>query len=278
MSIGLAASFGRVSSPVMAVALRPLLVFAVAAILMFAVLSTKKTPAPEQAIAIKKSETPTVQKPAGSIQTGIPAKILPAKILPAKILPAKIFTEKIPPSRNVGGSLVAPLVEDEESEPLERVAARAQPTLPPMIKPLNGKRIKNYTRWRIVYNSIITSAGIFEAGESELVLPGIRVIATNEKCTLPGGVSWPCGMLARTALRSFINGKALTCKLPDIPAERSFEADCRLRGRDLGLWLVTNGWARAKPDGPYTNEQASAEQNRRGVFGNPPQGITINAP
>ena len=46
-----------------------------------------------------------------------------------------------------------------------------------------------------------------------------------------------------------------------------------MRGRDLAEWLVVNGWARAKSDGPYIDQQASAEQSRRGIFGNPPQGV-----
>jgi endonuclease YncB( thermonuclease family) len=75
-----------------------------------------------------------------------------------------------------------------------------------------------------------------------------------------------------------INGKALTCKLPDVPEGDSFEAECYLRGRDLSLWLVTNGWAHASANGPYENEGAQAKQNRRGIYGDPERGVATVDP
>lgn len=191
-------------------------------------------------------------------------------------VPAKISVEPAVPSRNVGGSLIAPPIESEA--PLERIEAIAQPTPPPLPKPVEPKKPFNYERWRLVYNAVATSAGVFQTNETALVLPGIDVVSADEKCRLADGTFWPCGMVARTSFRSFINGRALTCKLPDVPEEKSIEADCRLRGRDLAEWLVANGWARAKKDGPYLEQQASAEQSRRGIYGNPPKGVAVSSP
>jgi hypothetical protein len=189
--------------------------------------------------------------------------------------PALIDVKTVQPSREVGK--LATGNNDQHPEELERIEALPQPTPPPQPKPIEPKKLLNHERWRLVYNTVATSAGVFQIIDNAFVLPGIDVVSADERCILTGGNSWPCGMVARTSLRSFINGKALTCKLPDIMTEKSFVANCTLRGRDLAQWLVVNGWARAKADGPYLADQADAELKRRGIYGTPPSGLTTLA-
>jgi endonuclease YncB( thermonuclease family) len=244
----------------MATYLRLFLLMSVALGLAIVLWQAKKMAVPNETVRKERPEMIGVTPAKSAVQVGTPAKIT---------------EEAAKPSRTVGGEVLANI---QESAPLERIEPVPQPTPPPAPKPVEVTKPKSFERWRLVYNAVATSAGVFQTNEVSVVLPGIDVLAANEKCTLENGASWPCGMVARTSLRGFINGKALTCKLPDVPEVKSIEADCLLRGRDLGEWLVANGWARAKADGPYAAQEASAKQTRRGMFGNPPNGLVTTTP
>ena len=102
-----------------------------------------------------------------------------------------------------------------------------------------------------------------------MVLPGIDVVSTDETCLAPDGVGWPCGMAARTAFRAYLRGRSINCRLPDVPSEKSMLTDCLLQGEDPALWLVKNGWARAKSDCQFLSEGQIAKEATRGIFGYP---------
>ena len=104
-----------------------------------------------------------------------------------------------------------------------------------------------------------------------LTLPGIEIVAADETCTSPSGQEWPCGMAARTAFRAYLRGRALNCHLPDAPSDEDIATECLLQGEDPALWLVSQGWARAKPDGPFGLQAEAAELARLGIFGQPPR-------
>ncbi len=148
--------------------------------------------------------------------------------------------------------------------PLSKLAAPASPPPPPHPDSLPR-------RWQLVHQPVATAAGILDAGGMTLVLPGIDVVAVSETCTSPSGQSWPCGMAARTAFRAFLRGRALNCHLPDARVETGILTECLLQGEDPALWLISRGWARAKPDGPFGAEGQAAEQARLGIFGQPPR-------
>jgi endonuclease YncB( thermonuclease family) len=148
--------------------------------------------------------------------------------------------------------------------PLSGLAAPAPPPPPPDPDSLPK-------RWRLVHQPVATAAGILEAGGVTMVLPGIDIVTVNETCASPSGQSWPCGMAARTAFRAYLRGRALNCHLPDARAQDAIAAECLLQGEDPALWLVTRGWARAKPDGPFGAQSQEAQQARLGIFGQPPR-------
>ena len=174
-------------------------------------------------------------------------------------------------ARNVGGGVVA--VPEGTGEPLERIEPLPQPTAPAPPKATEPLKIKQVMRWRLVYNSVISAAGVFDLNGTALVLPGIDIVPTNETCTAPNGTEWPCGMVARTAFRNFVKGRAITCKVPDVPAQQAFSAECLLSGQDMAGWLVEQGWARAKTATLYVDLETGARQGQRGIFGNPPRGV-----
>ena len=65
-------------------------------------------------------------------------------------------------------------------------------------------------------------------------------------------------------------GRALICALPDEKDAAIVTARCRLGTQDAGAWLVSNGWARAVPDGPYAKAEETAKAAKMGIFGPPP--------
>lgn len=174
-------------------------------------------------------------------------------------------------ARNVGtGTIASPEMGDQA---LERIEALPQPTSHGASKPAERTKPKYPMRWKLIYNSVITSAGVFDINGTTLVLPGIDIVPANATCTAPNSINWPCGMAARTAFRNYVQGRAITCKVPDMPPQNSFTADCMMAGQDMAAWLVEHGWAKAKLATPYVDLEAKAKSQRLGIFGDPPRGV-----
>jgi endonuclease YncB( thermonuclease family) len=117
-----------------------------------------------------------------------------------------------------------------------------------------------------VYRPVAAAAGRIESDGLTIILAGIDILEPEQTCRGVNG-DWPCGMVARTAFRYFLRGRALDCDLPDGELPQSLTATCRLGAQDLGAWLVANGWAKVSSTGPYAEEQAQAVEKRRGIFG-----------
>jgi endonuclease YncB( thermonuclease family) len=102
-----------------------------------------------------------------------------------------------------------------------------------------------------------------------VAVAGVENVELDERCSYEGQ-DWDCGVHARTAFRAFIRGRAITCDLgPDAP--KAVVADCRIGAQDVGGWLVANGWARARPGGPYADAEKKAREAKLGIFGPPPK-------
>lgn len=117
-----------------------------------------------------------------------------------------------------------------------------------------------------VYRPVAAAAGRIESDGLTIILAGIDILEPDQTCRGVNG-DWPCGMVARTAFRYFLRGRALDCDLPDGDLPERLTATCRLGAQDLGAWLVANGWAKVSSTGPYAEEQAQAVEKRRGIFG-----------
>ena len=216
-----------------------------------------------------KSEHATVDEQGTQFALEVPVEGgLPGDSVPVD---AASPAQELASARHVGGGMIPDPV--DEATPLQRIAPLPQPTPPPLPKPPEPEKPKNFMRWRLVYNTVISAAGVFEQNGTSVVLPDIDVIAVGETCIAPNGVDWPCGMMARTAFRNFVKGRAITCKVPDVPPQNSYVAECRLHGRDMAEWLVDQGWARAKPSTLYVDKETAAKAGQRGIYGYPPVGV-----
>ncbi|TKT74225.1 thermonuclease family protein [Aquamicrobium sp. LC103] len=122
----------------------------------------------------------------------------------------------------------------------------------------------------ILYRPTTAGAGRFEAQGYSVRLEGVQPTDVGENCTTPEGLSWPCGIHARTAFRNWLRGRALNCVVPPVPGQAEHVTGCTLGKEDAAEWLVSHGWVRAEPNGSYVEAEEVARKARLGLFGPAP--------
>jgi endonuclease YncB( thermonuclease family) len=137
-----------------------------------------------------------------------------------------------------------PRVEPEQEEALEAEPAFAE------------------ARTERIFNPVIESAGLIVAGDREIRLAGIDALEIDATC---GESAWPCGTMARAALRRFIRGRAIECEVPAGAAEIPDSAVCGVAGQDISEWLVGQGWAEATV-ADYIGIEMSAREDGFGLW------------
>lgn len=166
--------------------------------------------------------------------------------------------------RPVAPDVVAqPQVQPDE---LQRVEPRD--ALSRFAQPLPKPPPRNLGR---VYRPYIDAAGRVAGSGVVVTLVGIEVTSPDRTCTDAEGHKWPCGMRARSAFRGFVRGRALACDLPPELTEKSYTVACTLGGRDVGEWLVQQGWVLPAPGSDrYAQLASEAREAGRGMFGAAP--------
>ncbi|MEO9339348.1 thermonuclease family protein [Mesorhizobium sp. SB112] len=129
-------------------------------------------------------------------------------------------------------------------------------------------------RAKPLYRPVASAAGRIEAMGYTVEIDNIDAVTADETCTTDG-TQWQCGASARTAFRSFLRGRAVTCTVPPEPSKQSVISSCHIGRQDIGEWLVANGWARAAEGGPYADAGEAAQKAGKGVFGRPPAAVRL---
>lgn len=123
----------------------------------------------------------------------------------------------------------------------------------------------------LFYRPVALAAGRLSVGNQVIELAGIDIVEPDASCADVNGEVWQCGMQARTAFRSWLRSRAVSCDMSGVDQNQELiTTSCNLAGTDLARWLVENGWARAKFGGDYADDQAQAEKMLLGVFGRKP--------
>ncbi|MEM7302524.1 MAG: thermonuclease family protein [Pseudomonadota bacterium] len=122
---------------------------------------------------------------------------------------------------------------------------------------------------------IVVSAGHFRAMGKDFRIAGVIAPDPDETCG-PDGNQFPCGRMARTALRSLLRGRTLACRIVpnDDEANKTEEqtsgsgqlADCALGKRDIAEWLVKQGWAKPVAGTSYLKALEEAKEKKRGMW------------
>lgn len=183
-------------------------------------------------------------------------------------------TEAIPapapvlPGRPVAAEVIAPAQTGDA--PLERVEPRA----PLGELALAMPRKPGPPQPTLLHTPVATAAGRISVQGHVIEIAGVSIVEPERRCATSEGGEWPCGMIARTAFRNFLRGRAIACTVSDIPADAPVATACSLGGEDIGRWLVENGYAEpAAGDGPLAEASAVAHRERRGIFGDGPPAI-----
>lgn len=109
--------------------------------------------------------------------------------------------------------------------------------------------------------AIPESAGTLDADGARIALAGVEALAPDAQCETQGGESWPCGHAGTFALRRFIRGRSIVCETVEPAGESAPRARCEVGGRDIGLWVVRQGWA--IPAGGGEDMKRALESARR---------------
>ena len=191
--------------------------------------------------------------------------------------------------RNVTPNHVLP-GPDIEGRLIERLPAVVPPAPPP--------RPPKPERWR---RALVVAPGVLKSGDEWITIAGINPLATDAICSAEDGTEWPCGKFAASAMRRLIRQRAVECDPVEMQAaeidhgdsgntleqrlsaaldqkpasERGLVTRCRVAGRDIGEWLVGQGWATPQPDSGY---DAALEQAREAGRGQWRKTITAELP
>lgn len=181
----------------------------------------------------------------------------------------KLASAEPVPSDDKGGdaSRDAAVSSGKQAQPTQSAALTPQPDGDAIVAPQSNADLKPIDLSR----PFAERAGILTIGGRSVQLAGIVPTDPARSCTGPNGKEWPCGTLARTALRSFLLGRTITCDVPDPEWKGSITADCRFSRVNLGDWLARNGWAEVAAGSPFAGAADEARKAGRGVYGNDPR-------
>jgi len=160
--------------------------------------------------------------------------------------PAKEDVRDVTPNNALPGP-------DVSGEFLNRLPAKIKPK-PKIIKP----------QQQTYQNLLVTAAGVLKTKDSTLEIRDIEPLKLDAMCQTESGQSWPCGRFARTALRQLILNHAISCE-PTEANTTPIIVKCKIGGRDIGQWLVRQGWAKSVGDA-YAGEMATAKENLQGMW------------
>ena len=81
-------------------------------------------------------------------------------------------------------------------------------------------------------------------------------------------------MVARTAFRNFLRGRALVCDHVDGTTGGTAAATCTVGSMNVAEWLVTNGWATPIAGTPLEAKAEAARNAKRGFYGGDPRDLS----
>lgn len=98
-------------------------------------------------------------------------------------------------------------------------------------------------------------------------LHGIDSPEGRQRC-IRDGAEWRCGTDAANALSDFIGRSPVVCAVVDVDRYQRSVAICSVRGEDINLWMVEQGWAVAyrRYSHAYDEAEDDARQAARGVW------------
>ncbi len=151
----------------------------------------------------------------------------------------------------------------EHASQLERIEPR-QPLTPPT-------PVDTTPRATLLHRPKVVAAGMVSYKQGVLTFEDIDPVRPEEMCDGPTGDPWPCGIIARTAFRNFLRGRALACVVSQGQWDDGVVASCLVGKQDPAAWLVSHGWSRASRQSTYGKMHAEARAQSKGLYGGDPR-------
>lgn len=121
---------------------------------------------------------------------------------------------------------------------------------------------------RIIGIPVVQDSGTLLINGKKIKLWGIKTLAADQQCW-QGDLPWCCGEGATSALKHFIQGKAVKCDLKTQNEDGSISAQCtRRKGllkKDLAQHLVKRGLA-VSDNEIYSAPESRAKKHNRGIW------------
>jgi endonuclease YncB( thermonuclease family) len=138
----------------------------------------------------------------------------------------------------------------------------------PLIREPAPPRPPTQPRWWRFFLPVTTDAATFKIKETTIRVAGVEPPPVDANCPVEGGEPWPCGRTALFSLRRFLHGRAIECYFPREDGATDITAPCRVGQSDIGLWLLTQGWARPNDlaTDEYRNAASAAVCAQRGIW------------
>ncbi|KUM28315.1 hypothetical protein AU467_12570 [Mesorhizobium loti] len=242
-----------------------LAVLAVPAMVALVVAGGRSLKGNESVVAVDQIDPAAAMMPGQDTGAAPEEPATSAILAPAAPLPPKPAVH----SRAIDPEVVAPPELSEEQ--LERVEPRAPLSDLALAGPPKPRRSKmpDGQDGTKLFQPVASAAGVIEAKGYSVTVSGIDVVKGDETCS-DEGKSWACGTRARTAFRAFLRGRTVACAVPSQGGRGAVSTECWVGNKDVGQWLVENGWARAAQGGPYVEAGNKARADKKGIFGAAP--------
>lgn len=119
----------------------------------------------------------------------------------------------------------------------------------------------------VSYSQVMDDGSLLVDGQ-KIWLYGI-FIPLNDRTCRTYQIPIKCGQRALLALEFKIEPYFVHCEEKEKRQDGSITALCRVKGEDLSVWLLREGWAVALPGAPleYTVLEKIARHNYRGIWG-----------
>jgi endonuclease YncB( thermonuclease family) len=204
-----------------------------------------------------------VEPEPSTVEAEVPSAVPTAPSPEPKSTPAK--------SRSIDPLVVAPPQFDGVE--LERVAPR-QPLSDLALAEPPKPKLSGDWKGTTLFRPFASSAGVVAAQRYSVAIAGIDVVKSDETCH-DNGKAWTCGAHALGAFRAFLRGLAVVCAIPADKDRGEFNVRCRSGKKDVGEWLVENGWARPEKGSPYEEAGEKARSLRKGIYGAAPESTDV---
>jgi endonuclease YncB( thermonuclease family) len=120
------------------------------------------------------------------------------------------------------------------------------------------------TRSELIHLPTLSAAGLIEKGGWKIRLAGVVPTSVDAECG-SGFDAWPCGRMAQAAVQRFLRRRSVECRMPETAGPADGVAHCSVAGRDIGEWIVAQGWARSDGSG-YADAEKTAREEKRGIW------------